>query len=71
DIVAVALDHGELACRHQRVFAKNRTVTALEHARALRARRRETDQDEVEVRPLAVYDRYIDEPPAACHGALG
>ena len=71
EIIAVALDTGELACRHERVFAKNRTVTALEHARALRARRRQADEDEVEVRPLAVYDRYIDQAPAACRGALG
>src|SRR5207302_7010003 len=30
EIVAVALDTGELACRHERVFAKNKTLTALE-----------------------------------------
>lgn len=71
EIIAVALDTGELACRHERVFAKNRTVTALEHARALRARRRQADEDEVEVRPLAVYDRYIDEAPVARRRALG
>jgi len=41
EIVAVALDSGEQACRHQRSFAKNRTVTALEHARALGKRRGE------------------------------
>ncbi len=35
EIVAVALDTGELACRHQRSFAKHRTITALEHARTL------------------------------------
>jgi transposase len=72
EIVAVALNSGELACRHERVFAKNRTVTALEHARALRARR-QTDEDEVEVevRPLAVYDRCIDVTPAACQGVRG
>ena len=39
EIIAVALDTGELAARHERVFAKNRTITALEHARALRERR--------------------------------
>jgi transposase len=71
EIVAVALDSGELACRHERVFAKNRTVTALEHARALRARR-QTNHDEldVEVRPLAVYDRYLDAPPSACQAVV-
>jgi hypothetical protein len=71
EIVAVALDTGELACRHERVFAKNRTVTALEHARALRARRRQSEEVEVEVRPLEVYDRCIDEAPAACQGVRG
>jgi hypothetical protein len=71
EIIAVALDTGELACRHERVFAKHRTVTALEHARALKARRRESEETEVEVRPLAVYDRYIDAAPAACQGVGG
>jgi len=60
EITAVALDTGELACRHERCFAKNRTVTALEHARALRQRRGEPDTGlVVEQRPLAVYDRLI------------
>jgi hypothetical protein len=59
-ITAVALDTGQLACRHERSFAKNRTITALEHARALRARRGERDNDVVvEQRPLAVYDALI------------
>ena len=60
EITAVALDTGQIACRHERVFAKNRTVTALEHARALRQRRGEPDTGlVVEQRPLAVYDRLI------------
>ena len=60
EIVAVALDTGELACRHERCFAKNRTITALEHARALRQRRREPERDlVVEQRALAVYDGLI------------
>jgi transposase len=61
ELVAICLDTGELACRHQRSFAKNRTVTALEHARALRERRGEPDEGEVlvEQRPLAVYDQLI------------
>jgi transposase len=73
EITAVALDSGELACRHERVFAKNRTVTALEHARTLRARRRQRDEDkvEVEIRPLEVYDRYIEKTPAACQAVRG
>ena len=59
-ITAVALDTGELAARHERCFAKNRTITALEHARALRQRRREPDGAAVvEQRALAVYDGLI------------
>jgi hypothetical protein len=60
EIIAVALDTGELACRHQRSFAKHRTITALEHARALRERPGEPERGlEVEVRPLSAYDRLI------------
>jgi hypothetical protein len=58
DVVAVALDTGELACRHQRSFAKHRTITDLAHARALRAGREEP-QPAVEIRPLAHYDALI------------
>ena len=54
-VLAAALDSGELACRHARVFAKHRTVTALEHARAQRDSRR-PQEAVVEVRPLARYD---------------
>jgi hypothetical protein len=57
-VTAVALDTGEIACRHDRVFAKHRTITALEHARALRAGRAPADAS-VEVRPLARYDALI------------
>jgi transposase len=61
EITAVALDTGELACQHQRSFAKHRTVTALEHARALKSHRRERSgsDPEVEVRSLARYDALI------------
>jgi len=60
EITAVALDTGQLACRHERSFAKHRTITALEHARALRQRRGEPDQElDVEVRPLSAYDALI------------
>jgi hypothetical protein len=56
-MVAVALDTGELAWPHERSFAKHRTITALEHARALRDRRGEPERPlEVQVRPLAAYD---------------
>jgi hypothetical protein len=61
EMIAVALDTAELAARHERCFAKNRTITALEHARALRERRGRPDVDEliVEQRPLSVYDQLI------------
>jgi hypothetical protein len=59
EITAVALDTGELACRHERSFAKNRTVTALEHARTLRERRGQREEIVVEQRPLSVYDGLI------------
>jgi transposase len=60
EVLAVALDTAELACRHRRSFAKHRTITALEHARALRAHRGQRDPEPpVEVRPLARYDALI------------
>jgi transposase len=58
-VTAVALDTGELACRHARVFARHRTITALEHARALKAGRGVPAGTPVEVRPLARYDQLI------------
>ncbi len=62
DVLAIVLDTGELACRHPRSFAKHRTITALEHARALRAGRGQVDDvadATVEIRPLARYDELI------------
>jgi transposase len=62
EITALALDTGELACRHERCFAKNRTITALEHARALKERRGQPEPEPeplVQQRPLAVYDQLI------------
>jgi len=59
EVAAVALDTGEVACRHPRSFAKHRTITALEHARALKAGRQAPDETVVEVRPLARYDALI------------
>ncbi len=58
EITAVVLDTGQLACRHPRVFAKHRTVTALKHARAQRDSRQPREAV-VEVRPLARYDALI------------
>ena len=60
EVLAVCLDTGELACRHQRSFARHRTITALEHARALRSRTgRHNVEPAVEVRPLSRYDQLI------------
>jgi transposase len=58
-ITAACLDTGELACRHVRVFARHRTVTALEHARAIKSARRAPAETAVEIRPLARYDALI------------
>ena len=59
-VTAVCLDTGELAARHARSFARHRTITAIEHARALRERRGDqSDQLVVEQRPLAAYDALI------------
>jgi transposase len=62
EVLAVALDTGELACRHPRSFAQHRTITALEHARTLKQQRREREgrgEPTVEVRSLAIYDQLI------------
>jgi transposase len=62
EVLAVALDGGELACRHARSFARHRTITALEHARTLKAQRAERRGERepiVEVRSLATYDALI------------
>jgi transposase len=58
EVIAVVLDTGELAARHARGFAKHRTVTAIDHARALKDGRR-PQESAVEVRPLARYDALI------------
>jgi hypothetical protein len=58
--MSVALDTGELVCRHERCFARNRTITAIEHARTLRERRGQPHIEElVEKRSLEVYDQLI------------
>ena len=59
ELVATCLDTGELACRHERSFARQRTITALEHARALRDLRGGPTEPAVEARPLARYDALI------------
>ena len=62
EITAVVLDTGELACRHQRVFAGHQTIVDTAHQDRLevqRARRRQRHQVDVEQRPLSVYDALI------------
>jgi transposase len=60
ELTAVCLDSGVLAAHHERSFAKNRTITALEHARGLRERLDEPEPDViVEACPLERYDRLI------------
>ena len=60
EVTATVLDSGQLACRHERSFAKNRTITELEHARSLKELRGERRREIiVEQRPLAVYDELI------------
>jgi len=61
-VSAVVLDTGELACRHRRSFAGGLTFTDPDHQtelERLRARRHQRDRVEVEIRPLARYDRLI------------
>ena len=57
-VAATVLDTGEQAASHERCFAKHRTITALEHARALKVLRGERLGVEIDVeqRSLAVYD---------------
>jgi transposase len=62
EVLAVAQDTGELACRHTRSFAKHRTITALAHARTLKHQRHErrgSAEPHVEIRSLASYDALI------------
>ena len=63
EIVAVALDTGELACRHRRVFAGGLAFTDPAHQRALDQlrgeRRRRRQEPQVEIRPLSRYDVLI------------
>jgi transposase len=62
-VSASVLDTGEVAASHQRSFARHRTITALEHARALKDLRGAPGpglgEPEVQTRSLAVYDQLI------------
>jgi hypothetical protein len=60
ELLAVALDTGELACRHRRSFARHLTLTDPAHQSELeRLRGDRRREPEVERRPLARYDRLI------------
>jgi hypothetical protein len=63
ELTAVALDTGELAARHRRRFARHLTFTDPAHQAALEQlrgqRRRGRSEPDVELRPLARYDRLI------------
>jgi transposase len=63
EVTAVALDTGELACRHRRSFAKHLSITDPAHQRGLEElrgeRKRRRREPEVEIRPLERYDRLI------------
>ena len=60
ELLAVALDTGEPACRHRRSFAKGLTFTAPAHQAELeRLRGHRRREPEIEIRPLARYDRLI------------
>lgn len=63
EVIAVALDTGELAARHERVFAGGLAFTDPAHQTTLdelRGERRRGRRDvDVELRPLARYDRLI------------
>ena len=62
ELRAVALDSGELACRHRRSFARDLAFTEPAHQRELerlRGERKRRREPEVEIRPLACYDALI------------
>ena len=62
EVLAVALDTGELACRHAavvRATSDDHRARARPHAQAQRAERRDGREPVVEVRSLAAYDALI------------
>jgi hypothetical protein len=60
-VSAIAIDTLEPVASHPRSFAKHRTITALDHARALKELRGgpQAVEPAVETRSLAVYDQLI------------
>ena len=62
EVTATVLDTGELAARHNRIFAGSQTIVDPAHQSELqsqRARRRQRHQVDVQQRPLSVYDALI------------
>ena len=59
EVLALALDSGELVCRHRRRFARHLTIVAPEHERALAELRVGGGEPDVERRPLERYDALI------------
>ncbi len=62
EITATVLDTGELAARHNRIFAGSQTIIDPAHQSELqsqRARRRQRHEVDVQQRPLSVYDALI------------
>jgi transposase len=62
DIIAIALDSGELCARHERSFAKHLCITDPAHQAELdrlRGNRRRGPEVDVELRPLSRYDALI------------
>jgi hypothetical protein len=51
EVVAIALDCGEVAARHRRRFARDLTIASPEHQRALAELRVKPTEPEVEIRP--------------------
>ncbi len=66
EIVAVALDTGELACRHRRVFAAGQEITDPAHQQTLERQRLEryggkpSAGEDVQIRDLWVFDRLVE-----------
>lgn len=61
-VSATALDTGEVAATHKRVFAKHLSFTDPAHQAALdrlRGKRMASPEPQVQIRPLAVYDQLI------------
>jgi hypothetical protein len=63
EVRAIVIDSGQIACRHDRVFAGHQTIVDPAHQdqlQRLRQLRRTRRQDvDVQQRPLSVYDRLI------------